>query len=207
MNSSQRIKSYMPEYWEQAYQTGDMEWDLGGPTPIFSQWIDSQKDTLTICILGAGNGWDAINIAKKGHSVTAVDFARSAIKNMHNIAEEEKVKLNLVQSDIFDLGTIYDSCFDVVLEYTCYCAIHPSRRIDYVNIVYKILKPHGKLVALFFPIDKILNDDGPPFGVDLDLTLKSFLKYFTLITKKISNLSIDQRNGKEIFVILSKNGD
>ena len=27
------------------------------------------------------------------------------------------------------------------------------------------------------------------------------------ITKKISNLSINQRNGREIFVILSKNGD
>ena len=87
MNDSQSINSSMPEYWEKSYQSGDIGWDLGGPTPIFDDWIQSQKDPLSICILGAGNGWDAINFAEKGHNVTAVDFAESAIKNMHKYAQ------------------------------------------------------------------------------------------------------------------------
>jgi hypothetical protein len=71
------MKSSTSEYWEKAYQSGDMLWDLGGPTPVFNQWINSEKNTLSICILGAGNGWDALNIAGKGHHVTAVVFAIS----------------------------------------------------------------------------------------------------------------------------------
>ena len=167
MTKIQTIQSSTPEYWEKAYQSGDMGWDLGGPTPVFNQWINSQKDLLSICILGAGNGWDALNFAAKGHDITAVDFAFSAIENMRNAAEKWEVELKLVHSDIFDIGKIYHGIFDIVLEYTCYCAINPDKRIDYVKIVNRILKPAGKFVALFYPIDKELTDDGPPVGVDI----------------------------------------
>ena len=78
--------------------------------------------------------------------------------------------------------------------------------MEYVKITNKILKPNGKIVALLFPIDKDLNNDGPPYGVDLDSTITLFSKYFTLITKEISELSIERRKGREIFVIFKKNG-
>ena len=201
------INSSTPKYWEKAYQSDDIGWDLGGPTPVFNQWINSQKDILSICILGAGNGWDALNFAEKGHDVTAVDFADSAIENMRNMTEKLGVALNVVHSDIFDLEKIYHTAFDIVLEYTCYCAIDPDRRTDYVNIVHHILKPEGKLVALFFPLDKELNDDGPPFGIDLKSTLSLFSKHFTVDKKEIPNLSIESRIGREMFLILNKNGN
>ena len=145
------LNSSAPEYWENAYKTGDMAWDIGGPTPIFSQWINMQNNPLSICVLGAGNGWDALNFAEKGHNVTAVDFAESAIKNIRIGAEELGVKINLLHLDIFDLGNLYPTSYDIVLEYTCYCAIDPTRRNDYINIVNLILKQDGKFVAIFFP--------------------------------------------------------
>ena len=194
----------MPEYWEKSYQSGDMGWDLGGPTPIFNDWIQFQTDSLSICILGAGNGWDAINFAEKGHNVTAVDFAESAINNMHISARNKGVQINLIHSDIFDLSKLFNHTFDIVLEYTCFCAIDPGRRMDYVKITNKILKPDGKLVALLFPIDKDIKDGGPPFAVNLDSTISLFLKYFILDTKEISSLSIERRNGREVFVIFKK---
>ena len=93
----------MPAYWENSYKSGNIGWDLGGPTPIFDDWIKFQKGSLSICILGAGNGWDAINFAEKGHNVTAVDFAESAINNMHIYALEKGVQINLIHCDIFNL--------------------------------------------------------------------------------------------------------
>ena len=203
----QSINSSDSEYWEQAYQSGDIGWDLQRPTPVFNQWINSQEDQLSICILGAGNGWDAINFAQKGHDVTAVDFAISAIENMSKSARKLSVDLNLVYSDIFDIGKIYHNTFDIVLEYTCYCAINPDRRTEYVNIVDRILKPDGKFVALFFPLDKELNDGGPPFGVDFNSTINLFSRHFILVKNEIPNLSIEERKGREIFVILNKNGN
>ena len=82
MKDIQSITSSMPEYWENFYKSGDMGWDLGEPTPIFDNWITSQTGPLSICIFGAGNGWDAINLAKKGHNVTVVDFAKQPIERM-----------------------------------------------------------------------------------------------------------------------------
>ena len=94
MTIRQTIDSSTSEYWEKAYQSADMTWDLGEPTPVFNQWINSERNTLSICILGAGNGWDALNFAKKGHHVTAVDFALSAIQNMRQMAEKLDVKID-----------------------------------------------------------------------------------------------------------------
>ena len=205
MKDSQSINSTMPEYWEKSYQSGDMGWDLGGPTPIFNDWIQFQTNSLSICILGAGNGWDAINFAEKGHNVTAVDFAESAIDNMHTSAQSKGVQINIVHSDIFDLCKLFNHTFDIVLEYTCFCAIDPARRMDYVRMTNQILKPDGKLVALLFPIDKDINDDGPPFAVDLDSTISLFSKYFIVDKKEIPSLSIERRNGREVFVIFKKN--
>ena len=195
----------MPEYWEKSYQSGNMGWDLGGPTPIFDNWIQFQNKSLSICVLGAGNGWDAINFAEKGHNVTAVDFAESAIDNMQTSAQNKDIQINLIHSDIFDLCKLFNHTFDIVLEYTCFCAINPARRMDYVRMTNQILKPNGKLVALLFPIDKDINDDGPPFAVDLDSTISLFSKYFIVDTKEIPSLSIERRNGREVFVIFKKN--
>ena len=195
----------MPKYWEKFYQSGEIGWDLGGPTPIFDDWIQFQRDSLSICILGSGNGWDAINFAEKGHNITAVDFAESAIDNMHTSAKDKGVQINIIHSDIFDLCKLFNHTFDIVLEYTCFCAIDPARRMDYVRITHQILKPDGKLVALLFPIDKDLINDGPPFAVDLDSTIDLFSKYFILEKKEIPSLSIERRNGREVFVIFKKN--
>ena len=206
MKNSQFINSSMPEYWENFYQSGDMGWDLGKPTPIFDDWIQCQTDSLSICILGAGNGWDAINFAEKGHNVTAVDFAESAINNMQTSAQKKGIQINLIHSDIFDLGKLFSHTFDIVLEYTCFCAINPTRRFDYVKMINKILKPNGKLVGILFPIDGDSNDDSPPFAVDLDLTISLFSKYFILDTKEIPTLSIKGRNHREVFIIFKKDG-
>ena len=55
--------------------------------------------------------------------------------------------------------------------------------------------------------DKDINDDGPPFAVDLDSTISLFSKYFILDKKEIPSLSIERRNGREVFVIFKKKGN
>lgn len=201
------IDSSIPEYWEASYQSGEMGWDLHGHTPVFDDWINAYNKELSICVLGAGNGWDAINFATKGHNVTAVDFAESAVLNMNKLAELNGVKINPLQMDIFDLKKEYKDHFDIVLEYTCYCAIDPARRTDYIDVVSHILKPQGEFVALLFPLDKNMEDGGPPFAVDLESTIALFSNHLTLVKKEKSLLSISPRKEREIFVIFNKNED
>ena len=196
----------MPDYWERSYRSGEMGWDLGKSTPILNQWIETCKDPLTICVLGAGNGWDAVNFAKKGHLITAVDFAESAVKNMQAAARRSDLKMEILHMDIFELNLIYSNKFDVVIEYTCFCAIDPSRRREYLEMVRHILKPKGELVGLLFPIDKDPSDGGPPYAVELDPTIKLISEYLSPIIQEVPTMSIKPREGREIFVIFRNDG-
>ena len=196
----------MPDYCERSYRSGEMGWDLGKSTPILNQWIETCKDPLTICVLGAGNGWDAVNFAKKGHLITAVDFAESAVKNMQAAARRSDLKMEILHMDIFELNLIYSNKFDDVIEYTCFCAIDPSRRREYLEMVRHILKPKGELVGLLFPIDKDPSDGGPPYAVELDPTIKLISEYLSLIIQEVPTMSIKAREGREIFVIFRNDG-
>ena len=198
---------FSPEYWESSYKSGEMGWDIGRPTPIFDQWIETCKKPLSICILGAGNGWDAINFASKGHIVTAVDFAESAVKNMQIASEQNGLKIDIKLMDIFDLDLFYTNHFDIVLEYTCFCAINPSRRQDYLEMVHHILKPNGELVGLLFPTDKDPTESGPPFAVQLKPTINLISQYFLMIKQEIPTISIQSRTGREVFIIFRKDGN
>ena len=192
------------EYWERSYQSGEMGWDLEGPTPIFDLWIKTCKKVLSICILGAGNGWDAFNFAKRGHMVTAIDFAESAVINMQTTAYHNGIKMDILHMDIFDLSDVYTNHFDVVMEYTCFCAIDQEKRRDYLKMAHYILKPQGEFVGVLFPTDKDPSEGGPPFAVQLEPTLQLFSEFFSLIVKEIPSLSIKPRVGRELFVRFSK---
>ena len=209
MNITEKISNpvFSPDYWEESYQSKEMGWDIGEPTQIFKNWIQSKSKPLSICVLGTENGWDALHFSKLGHIVTAVDFAEGAVNNMNDSARRLNLAINIMHLDIFDLSQHFHQDFDVVLEYTCFCAIDPTRRKDYIEMVSHILKPEGELVGLLFPIDKDPNDDGPPFGVDLNATILLFFRYMRLIKKEIPQLSIERRKGREVFVIFRKDGN
>ena len=125
---------------------------------------------------------------------------------MKAAASKSGVEINILHENIFNLDKQFNNYFDVVLEYTCYCAINPDHRVNYIRMVNHILQPAGKLVGLLFPIDKSSVEDGPPYGVELDETINLFSKYFTLVKKEKPTNSIERRIGREVFVIFKKNG-
>ena len=44
--------------------------------------------------------------------------------------------MDIIQKDIFRLEDEFNNRFDYVVEYTCYCAIDPEMRINYINIMF-----------------------------------------------------------------------
>ena len=119
--------------------------------------------------------------------MTAVDFAPSAIKNLRTASREENVKLKIMEQDIFSLTPEYQNKFNYIIEQTCFCAIHPSRRQEYERLVKKLLKPDGLLIGLWFPLDKKLDEGGLP-TVPLS---KSWKIHFAMVGKlSLNNLAI-----------------
>jgi SAM-dependent methyltransferase len=187
-------------FWEQCYQENNTGWDLGAPTPIFMNWCDNLELLSKICIPGAGNGYDPLYFASKGHDVTAIDFAESPISRLKKQSKDKKINLTALKNDIFNLEESLFDQFDYIVEYTCYCAIHPSMRMKYIEIMHRLLKKGGELVAILLPVNKDLSDGGPPFGIDLEETLELFSHKFSIVESIKHPLSIEPRSDNEQFV-------
>ena len=190
-------------FWEDRYEKGEIGWDLGSETPVFSALSETLKPG-SVCILGCGNGYDAISFSKKGFNVTAVDFAETPIKNINNIANNLSLTINTIQQDIFDLTPKYNNSFDYILEQTCFCAIDPKNRVQYSNLAHDLLKVGGRLIGLWMPLDKDIKEGGPPFGVKEDEVKKLFSKQWKITEDCFPVQSIQARKGREKLIVFEK---
>ena len=189
--------------WEADYLRGSDGWDLGGPNPVFRSLLASGQLTpgkmLVVC---AGRGYDAREFARHGFQVTAVDFSPSAAQEMGRLAESN-APTEIVQHDMFTLPRELDGAFDYVLEYTCYCAIDPQRRAEFVDLVERLLKPGGTYISLAFPLSQ--HTGGPPFAVSVSELLNHFQeRSFELIKREQPTDSVPARRGAEELLILQK---
>ena len=191
------------QFWEDIYLENDTGWDLKGVTPVFNS-ISNELIKGKVCIVGCGRGYDAIMFAKKGFDVTAVDFAPTPISELNKLAIEKSVTITTVQDDIFSLVGKYPDTFDYVIEQTCFCAIHPNRRKEYEIIVRTILKPGGKLVGLWFPLDKSQDEGGPPWGTTIDEVKSTFNSGWKIEKEEFPSQSVEPRKGREKLIIFKK---
>lgn len=163
------------EFWQSRYDSRDTPWDLGGPSPHFERLLQQSPAWLQppgrVAVLGAGRGHDAARFAQAGFTVVAFDYAPGALAEAQRLYGDWVTQgcLRLEQMDVLTLGrekdTPWTHAFDWVLEHTCFCAIHPQSRPDYVRTVKRILQPAGCLVGVFWEHD---GQDGPPYSSTLD---------------------------------------
>jgi len=186
------------DFWNDRYNSNQDLWDLNGPTPILKKWSLSTNinKPLKICIPGCGKGHDALYLASKGHDVFAIDFSSKAI----NYIKDKNIypNLHIIEKDFFNLTEDFYNFFDVIFEYTFFCAINISKRSEYVKMCNKLLKSSGTFLGIIFPINKLNSENSPPFKVDLNKFEDLFSKYFLLNSKEYSDLSIKARKKNEI---------
>lgn len=193
-----------PEFWESRYQTGDTGWDLGRPAPPFVDLLSGPDapPAGSMIVLGCGRGHDAIFFAQQGFEVTAVDFSRLALNDAGQNAKRAGVEIEFIEHDLFVLPPLYDHRFDYVLEHTCFAAIPPTRREDYVQVVKRLLKPGGLYIALFFAHGRL---GGPPFNTTIEEARSLFRPYFAIERLEAPPRSVEARMGKELFALMRKN--
>ena len=192
-----------PEFWEACYDSQMDGWDLGGPTPVF-QRLASELPKGKICVIGCGRGYDAVTFASEGFEVTAIDFADTAVMATRERARKADVEVQVLRENIFDLPDELHYQFDYVMEYTCFCAISPLRRFEYDRVVWQLLKPKGKLLGLFLPLDKDIDEGGPPWGVSIRELHDLFSLHWTLESEEMPRESIERRANREIFMCWKK---
>lgn len=154
----------LPAFWQALYERGGDGWELGRPSPALERFVEATPPPRgRVAVPGCGRGRDAHYLARHGYEVVGFDFAASAIAEARRLARAERVEVSFQQRDIFTLPATHPLAFDGIWEYTCFCAIDPRRRAEYVQAMAAILKPGGWFLACFFPLHA--RHAGPPFPV------------------------------------------
>ncbi|MDP2834497.1 MAG: methyltransferase domain-containing protein [Pseudomonadota bacterium] len=150
-------------HWEEKYQANTIPWDRGASSPALHRWLEA--DALAhgrILIPGCGRGHEAMELARRGFLVTALDIAPTALKQLKTELVAAGLTAELVCADA--LSWQPDASFDAIYEQTCLCALPPDQWTRYERQLFDWLKPGGHLYALFMQADR---DGGPPFHCEL----------------------------------------
>lgn len=187
------------KYWENRYQNDHTPWDIGFPSPPICAFIDGLPDkNISILIPGAGKAHEAAYLWNKGFkNLRVCDWAPSAFDTLHNKLPDFPAE-NCLVSDFFKL----ESRFDLILEQTFFCAINPILREEYVNKVFELLNPGGKIAGLLFASH--FQKPGPPFGGIAEEYKKLFEQKLELKILEIATNSIAPRSGNELFFLAKK---
>ena len=185
--------------WENRYLNNDIGWDLGEVSPPLKAYFEQLKNKeIKILIPGGGNSYEAAYLFKNGFkNVFVVDLSATAIANIQKRVPSFPAS-QLIIGNFFEL----ENTFDLIIEQTFFCAIHPNLRAAYVVKMSELLKPKGKLVGLMFNVP--LNNNRPPFGGNKEAYLAFFKPYFSIEKMQMCYNSFGNRKGRELFVKMFK---
>jgi SAM-dependent methyltransferase len=182
--------------WEARYQSQDMPWEKGEPSPGLVDFLTGHPklERGTVLVPGCGSGHDARAWAAAGFAVTGYDIAPSAIQ----LSREKTTAAGLKAE--FVLGNFLDDApprpFDWLFEHTLFCAIDPQRRSDYVRAALRWLKPGGQFLAVNYLIP---DTDGPPYGTTRAELMDWFSPGFELLEEWVPR-SYPNRTGLELML-------
>ncbi|QSE97117.1 methyltransferase domain-containing protein [Fulvivirga lutea] len=183
------------DYWSNRYVNHQTQWDIGSVSTPLKEYFDQLANKeLKILIPGCGNAYEAAYLHDLGFkNVYILDISLLPLEEFKRKNPEFPYK-HVIHGDFF----LLDDTFDLIIEQTFFCALHPSERIKYAEKVKKLLSLNGKLVGLLF--DDPLNDNHPPFGGSLEEYKSLFSKYFKNVSIEPCYNSIKPRDGRELFI-------
>ncbi len=182
--------------WESRYQSGDMPWEKGAPSPGLVDFLASHPKLKrgTVCVPGCGTGHDVREWAKAGFDAFGCDLAPSAIRLSKERTRAAGLSARFGRVDF--LHAEPPCRFDWLFEHTLFCAIELHERDDYVRAVLRWLKPTGQYLAVNYLIP---DRDGPPFGTTRDELWERLSPHFKLLEQWVPR-SYPNRKGLELML-------
>lgn len=149
-------------------------WDTGISPPELLDYIATHPPGRAL-ELGCGTGTNTVTLAKAGWKVTAVDFARKAIRLAKRKAQQNGVEIDFHQDDVTHLDCLTGS-FDLILDIGCFHSLPINKRAKYIANLACLLSSTGTyLLYAFFKQHAdsigpgITEDDFMALSKELDL--------------------------------------
>uniref|UniRef100_A0A1J3ERK7 Putative thiol methyltransferase 2 n=1 Tax=Noccaea caerulescens TaxID=107243 RepID=A0A1J3ERK7_NOCCA len=183
--------------WEKSWEVGATPWDLGKPTPIIAHLV--KTGTLPngrALVPGCGTGYDVVEMASPDRYVVGLDLSKTAIDQSTKLfASLPNAKhFSFLAEDFFTWEPAEK--FDLIFDYTFFCAIEPSMRPLWAEQMDKLLNPGGELLTLMFPLNELSGN--PPYKADVADYEKFLIPLGFEATSIVDNeLAIPSRKGNE----------
>ncbi|XP_028100614.1 probable thiol methyltransferase 2 isoform X3 [Camellia sinensis] len=123
--------------WEKCWQLGLTPWDLGQPTPVMVHL----------------------------HQAGALPKGRALVPGCGSLSSSlpNADYFTFLKEDFFTWRPT--ELFDLIFDYTFFCAIEPDMRSAWASQMRDLLKPDGELITLMFPVSDHVG--GPPYKVSV----------------------------------------
>ena len=183
-----------PVDWEARYREGDTPWDEGKASPALAEFLSRHPIQGEVLVPGSGTGHDVRALASQGATATGLDLSVTAISLARSFPLTGNERYE--EGDLFQLHRSWHGRFDWVVEHTCFCAIPPRLRSDYVKSISSALKPGGFYLGIFYMNPPAA--EGPPHGVSRDEISALFDSSLDLLEEWTPQENFKGREGREL---------
>jgi len=185
------------DYWNNRYRENQTGWDIGySSTPLQQYMLTVTDKNSSVFIPGCGNAYEAAFLVQMGFTnITLLDISSVLTAELKKTFSDTQI--NIITADFFE----HSGQYDLILEQTFFCALHPSQRSAYVEKMNWLLKPGGRLVGVLFNKEFT---GGPPFGGTKKEYEQLLGVHFSIKKMELCYNSIQPRRGSELFFIAEK---
>jgi len=191
--------------WQRRYEEDDTPWDKGAPAPALAAFLREKPMAGRVLVPGCGRGHEVRLLgAQPGVSVVGLDLSATAIEQAKALQSPSAppADISFIAGDFFRLPQELKGSFDWLVEHTCFCAIDPRQRPDYVRAAAEALRGGGKIFGIFY-LDPG-GAGGPPFAVSREKLDRLFDPHFTVVGEWVPQETFTGREGREWVRIMQK---
>ena len=139
-----------------AYRLGLTPWEKAGRDAAvqFNALLDREQQGSPpygrALDIGCGTGDHALNLARRGWDVTAVDFVPRALDTARAKTAEAGVYVQYVKADVTDMAEEVGGDFALLLDVGCFHGLKAQQRPAYVQQIQTVSRPGTTLLMLAF---------------------------------------------------------
>ncbi len=144
----------------QDYASGKTPWDSGVPSSELIRSVEAgELPGTTLLELGCGTGTNAIELARRGYRVKAIDLVELAVERAREKARKAGVTLEFLSGDLtkLDLGGPFDCLFDLGL----YHGLRNRDLVGFLSTLRRVSRSGTRWLSLAGNAKEVL-PDGPP---------------------------------------------